>query len=171
MTSIKDFIQGYLLGFTLCDGIITIDKKRFDYRVRQFLNPIKDHDIASFIKILVRILEPKTNINDYFEEKASKRTLSLRSKSIIIELYHKISNCLLKGEVLGLCSNKSPQYLLDLLCGLLDSDGNFEYLYYKEPLLRITTTNKYIFLLLKMCWKDLEYTTSTQYERINLFCS
>lgn len=160
MYATKMFALGYLLGFTLGDGTITIDSKRYDYRIRLFLNPTNENDITLFIKYMVKLLKPDIKINDYIEKSSHKRTLSIRSKELVMKLQN-LKYKTLKNKS-GI-SHLNKSMLIGILCGLIDSDGNLEYMYYREPLIRITTTNKKLFFLIKNIVEELEikYFVST----------
>ena len=105
------------------------------------LNPVKDTDVACYLKLLLKIFDPRIRINDFVERSAGKRTISIRSKRLVTLLLN------LENEVISdpeLCAKRAPIHLLlGAICGLIDSDGNIEIMYRKVPLARITTTNGY----------------------------
>ncbi len=109
---------GYLIGFILGDGNIYIDAKRYDYRLRLFPNSNEKQIIRRLLSIILKIgLKP----NVFTRDKVS--IISVRSKKFI-NILSVIIDKLLSSKCVKHLSN---EFLLGLIEGLIDSDGNIEW--------------------------------------------
>ncbi len=113
---VKNKEWGYLTGFFMGDGNIYIDKKRYDYRLRLFLN-IRETTIRDK---LIKILRGY-GLNPNFFRQGNEIVISVRSKFLILELLNTIDT-LYKG----LNGKYSHDFLVGVIEGLIDSDGNIE---------------------------------------------
>ena len=133
---------GYLVGFILGDGNIYIDRKRYDYRIRLFLNANEKPLVDKLSDILKTL-----NLNVNIFKKSNEFILSVRSKCLVL-LLNKFINQLFNNN-----TNKfSEELLIGILEGLIDSDGNIERRRKNYFCAAITTTSKNILnLLIKIC--------------------
>jgi len=119
----------YVLGLYLGDGCIYTHPRT--YRLRIFLNSIKDKEVIDVATKSLRILFPKNKISNYKQLKADCVEVSVYNKHLV-EYFPQHGKGIKSGRDVSLTSEQSwvmtPQYVKYLICGLLDSDG-CRYLY------------------------------------------
>jgi len=116
MDIVKDRAWGYLVGFYMGDGNIYIDKKRYDYRLRLFMGTKETAIRDKLINIL-----REYGLNPSFFKQGSEIVISVRSKYLVFKLLNTVNEL-----YSGLIEGYSHSFLLGVLEGLIDSDGNIE---------------------------------------------
>ena len=121
---------GYLIGFYLGDGNVYIDRRRYDYRLRFFINP-NDEEIID--KLITLLKDMGLNVNVFKQN--SEVVISVRSKRLINKILNMVKD---------LPSNPEKfrrDFIIGVLEGLIDSDGNIERRRGRYFCVAITTTN------------------------------